>query len=171
MLRTGTLVLAGLVLLGCQPKPETAEQMKTRMDTESAAAQTAIEAKNALFMRWVAEQKPDSIATLYAASGRIMAPNMAVVSGPEGVAGFMKGMYAPNTTVALTLTADEVTANGPLAIERGHWTYTITPVAGAPTGTMAVSDSGSYLVHWHQIDGDWKLVDDIWNSVNPPMKM
>ena len=42
-------LLAGAAL-GCQPKAETAEEAQARMDTESAAAKTAIEAQVAEFV-------------------------------------------------------------------------------------------------------------------------
>ena len=63
----------------------------------------------------------------------------------------------------LTLNPQSVSANGPLAVERGTYSVTFTP----PGATAPITDTGKYLAHWHLIGGKWMMVDDIWNSDLP----
>jgi len=158
-----TVVLAlGLgVMAGCAPKPETPEQAEARMTAEAASARTAIEASNQQFVMHFNAGHGDSVAAFYAEDGRVMAPNMAVASGRQAIAASM-GMMAGAT---LALTTESVAASGPLAVERGTYTITLTP----PGAKAPITDNGKYLVHWHKVGDKWMMVDDIWNSDLPPM--
>ena len=48
------------------------------------------------------------------------------------------------------------------AVEEGNWTWT------APTPKGEQKDNGKFLVIWQKIGGTWKVVQDMWNSDNPP---
>ena len=161
--RRGFLFLMSATVLfgGCAPKAETAEQAEARMTSETAAARTAIEASNASFMTHFNAGQGDSVAAHYTEDGRVMAPNMAVASGRQAIAGSM-GMMAGAT---LVLTTESVSASGPLAVERGTYKLTLTP----PGMTAPITDTGKYLVHWHKVGDNWMMVDDIWNSDLPAM--
>jgi ketosteroid isomerase-like protein len=68
----------------------------------------------------------------------------------------------------LTLRAEVVAANGPVAVEVGRWNFAYPAGAKRPPVGPA-SDSGKYIVHWAKTNGDWVMVHDIWNSdVVPP---
>ncbi len=153
-------LLAILVVAGCQPAAETPEAAKTRMDTETAAARQAIEAANTKLTAHLAAGHGDSCATFYADDGRLMPPNGKAAVGRAAIA----GVFSSLGKAALTLTTEDVVANGPVALERGAYKMTITPASGP-----AVTENGKYLVHWHRVGDQWKLVDDIWNSDNPAM--
>jgi ketosteroid isomerase-like protein len=155
----GAVALLG----GCQPAAETAEQADQRMSAESAAAKTAIEASNAQFAAHFNAGHGDSVAAIYADNGRVLAPNTPAVSGRAAITAFMATM-APMKP-ALTLTTQSVAANGPLAVEMGTYSFTMTP-PGAPA---PITDTGKYLVHWHKVGDKWMMVDDIWNSDLPAM--
>ena len=60
-----------------------------------------------------------------------------------------------------------VVANGPIAVERGNWTFDFKPGKGAPPGMGAMTDQGKYLTHWHDVGGQWLMAEDIWNSDTP----
>jgi ketosteroid isomerase-like protein len=157
----------GLVALvtaaACQPAPETAEQMRERIDRESAAAREAIAVANTQMSQYMAAGQFDSIAMLYADDGRVMPPGSPAAVGREAIARHMaQGSQAGS--FALNLITDAVTANGPLAIERGTYTYAFTPGPNAPKDVVAMADTGKYLVRWKQVDGRWLIMDDIWNS-------
>jgi ketosteroid isomerase-like protein len=158
MAALGTLAL----MTGCQPAAETAEQAETRMDGEATAARTAIEASNAQFVAHFNAGHGDSVAAFFAEDGRVMGPNLPVVSGRQAIAGAM-GMEAASPT--LVLTTESVVANGPLAVEVGTYRITLNP-PGAPA---PITDTGKYLVHWHKVGDRWMMVDDIWNSDLPAM--
>ena len=167
-MRVGTWLAVPLALgmtLGCQPTAETAEQAQARMDTESAAAKTAIEAQVAEFVSHFNQGHADVAGGFYAEQGRVMPPNEPAQLGRAAIIAGMTPFMAMKPT--LTLTTESVVANGPIAIERGMYSVTFTP----PGSPAPVSDTGKYLVHWHLIDGKWLMVDDIWNSDQPPMPM
>jgi ketosteroid isomerase-like protein len=157
----GVVTLLGAVAMfaGCQPAAETAEQAEARMASEAAAARTAIEASNVRFAAHFNAGQGDSVAAHYTEDGRVMAPNMPVASGRQAIAASM-GMMGGAT---LVLTAESVAANGPLAIERGTYSITLTP----PGATAPITDTGKFLVHWRKVGDMWLKVDDIWNSDLP----
>jgi ketosteroid isomerase-like protein len=153
--------VAAIVVLGCQQAAETPEQRDARITTESAAAKTAIEARNAEFVTHFNQGHTDQVVALYADDGVVMAPNAPAVEGKAAMQAMMNGMFADKAQLALT--TKSVVANGPLAIERGVFRLTLTP-AGAPA---AVTDTGKYLVHWRNVGGQWFLVEDMFNSDLP----
>lgn len=157
MFALGTLA----VLAGCQPAAETAEQAEQRVASETAAAKTAIEASNASFVVHFNAGQGDSIAAHYTEDGRVMGPNMPAAVGRAAIAGSM-GMMAGAT---LALNTESVAANGPMAVERGTYSITLTP----PGATAPITDTGKYLVHWHKVGDKWMMVEDIWNSDLPAM--
>jgi len=164
MYRTrGVMSLLGAVAMfaACQPAAETAEQAEARMTSEASAARAAIEATQIRFAAHFNAGQGDSLAAHYTEDGRVMAPNTPVASGRQAIAASM-GMMGGAT---LVLTTESVAANGPLAIERGTYSITLTP----PGATAQVTDTGKYLVHWRKVGDTWLKVDDIWNSDLPAM--
>jgi ketosteroid isomerase-like protein len=66
-------------------------------------------------------------------------------------------------TVAVDVSQREVIIAGDVAIERGSFTWKVTPAGGSD-----VEDHGSFLAIWRrQPDGAWKLARNIWNSTLP----
>jgi uncharacterized protein (TIGR02246 family) len=159
-MRSATIVGVALVLAGCQAK-ETAEQAQARMATESAAAKTAIEAVNAEFTSHVNQGHASVVAGYYTDDAVFMAPNEPAATGKAAIQTALEGLMTMKPQ--LTLTTASVTANGPLAVERGTYIMEMTP-PGAPG---AVSDTGKFLVHWRLVDGKWRLAEDIFNSNLP----
>jgi ketosteroid isomerase-like protein len=154
-----------LAAVACQPKAETAEQAQTRMQTESAAAKTVIDSVDREFTTHFNMGHPDLVAAMYAENAVAMPPNMPAAVGREAIKAVLAGFVAMKAQ--LTLTSAAVSANGPMAVERGTYSVTFTP----PGATTPITDTGKYLVHWHLIDGKWQLADDIWNSDLPAMPM
>lgn len=159
-MRTRSIAALVLVLAACKPQPETAEQMNARMSAEADSAKTYIEAANAAAARHMAAGNTDSALAHYADNAVVMMPGMPPMQGKaaitQGFRGMMQQMGGSMTIAFHTL---NVSASGPVAIERGHWVMT------AP-----MADSGNYLTHWHKMDGRWMIVEDINNS-SAPMPM
>ncbi|MGH7645106.1 MAG: hypothetical protein ACREMR_05925, partial [Gemmatimonadales bacterium] len=57
-------------------------------------------------------------------------------------------------------------ASGPLAVEVGRWTFVLPAAAKRPPGVPA-ADSGKYMTRWVNHNGQWLMVQDIWNSDTP----
>ena len=156
------VVAAGLTA-ACQPAAETPQQAETRMNTESAAVKAIVDSLDREFATHFNMAHADVVAAMYTEQGHMMAPNMAEAVGRDAIKAGLAGMGAMKPE--LKLSAQSVTANGPMAIERGTYEFTFTP----PGMTAPMTDKGKYLVHWHQVGGHWLLADDIWNSDMPPM--
>jgi uncharacterized protein (TIGR02246 family) len=160
-------VAASFVLLlsvvGCQGRngddPATLAQ-------QSADVRRIIDAHNADAVRWYAAGQIDSVAGLFAPDARQMGPNAAPLVGREAIREYWT-QAASLGTWTFTLSAQDVTANGPLAIERGKYTLTFTPGPNAPGGMSAFTDRGNYLVQWRRENGKWLIVNDIATSEQP----
>jgi len=132
----------------------------------SASAKQAIDAANAQWPRLTSTGHADSIAEFYAADALIMPPNMATMKGKDAIKAFFATMNTMDPRPILTLRAETVAGAGTTAIERGRWNWAFAAGAKLPPGMPAV-DSGKYIVRWEQQNGQWRMVDDIWNSDSP----
>jgi ketosteroid isomerase-like protein len=159
----GMAVLALGLMAACQPKAETPEQAQTRMNTESAAAKVVIDSLDVEFAKHFNMGHADLVAAFYTEQGHLMAPNMAAAVGRPAITQGLAGMAAMKPD--LKLTSEVVVANGPIAVERGTYSFTFTP----PGATAPMTDTGKYLVHWQLVGGKWLMAEDIWNSDKEPM--
>jgi ketosteroid isomerase-like protein len=163
--------VAGVVLLGlaCQPAEvaETPEAMQARLDLESAAFRSAVEAMGLKTEQWEAAGLTDSILSMYAEDAVVAFSNQPVLRGHQAMRENAAAMYALGTA-SLDLRTENASASGPLGVERGTYVYNFTPGPNAPPAFAAMfPDSGSYLTHWHLMDGQWKIVELVVNSMKP----
>ena len=94
----------------------------------------------------------------------LMPPNQPVVAGKAAVKAWFEGMLQQFRTSGVDATIDEIAVSGDLAIDRGSYRWTLTPVGGGSDVTMV----GGYVVVWRaQADGSWKFAREIWNSSEP----
>lgn len=152
------------VLFACQAT-ETEDQMRARMQAESDSARAAIEAAAAAFSQHFNAGHADSAGAFYAPNAVLMPAGAPAVTGRDSIVAALQGFFGmmpPGASFALEV--QRVTANGPMAVDRGAWTMT-TPT---PDGEPMVA-RGKYLVHWRRIDGRWLMVENIWNDDAPPM--
>lgn len=158
-----TAAVAALALAACT-KTETPEQAQARMQAEADSLRPILEAAGPNMSRWIAAKQSDSIAQLYASDAAIMPPNMPAVTGRDALKAMFDTAFAAGA-MTLTFTVGSVTANGPMAVERGTFRTSFTPTgASAP----AMSGTGKYLTHWQKTDGQWLIAADIWNDDAPP---
>jgi len=150
-----TLSILLAAALGCQaaPPPDT-----------TAQAKKAIDGADASWARLTATGHADRLADLYHANGVMLPPNMPPVHGRDAIRGFMTTMNSMSSPPpVLTVRAESVWAQGPLALELGRWNFAWPAAAKRPRGAPAV-DSGKYMVRWMNENGRWRMVQDIWNS-------
>jgi ketosteroid isomerase-like protein len=150
-----------VVFAGCAPKAETPEQADARIATESAAARQAIEAANAEFVQHFNQAHGDIVSQAYAEDGMLAVVNAPVAKGRQAIAKMVSDLAPMKAT--LILATESVAANGPLAVERGTYSLTMTP-PGAPG---PVTENGTFLVHWHKVGDRWLRVDDVATSDKP----
>jgi ketosteroid isomerase-like protein len=154
-----------LLLAGCM-KPETAEQAQARMSREVAAARPALDSIARRWERYTAADQADSIAMLFTEQGEQLPPNTPAKVGRPAIQAFQTQLFSQGRTT-ISISTDEVLANGPLAVSRGAYTLEVKPGAQSPPGMKAVADTGKYLIHWHQAGTKWLIADVAWNSNIP----
>ncbi len=157
-------VTAAAALAACTPQGQSAETTQAGMEAEAAAARTAIEAINA---EWVAHFDAghiDSLGKYYTENAVSMPPAKPAVIGRAAIVADMKSEPPPpGMTQKLVLNVANVVASGPIALERGTYIYSLTPTAGG----VGIAINGKYLTHWHQVDGQWLIAEQIWNDDAP----
>ncbi len=156
--------VAMLALAACAPKPETPEQMATRMRAEADSAKTAIETANARFVRLVGAGKADSAAMNYAEDAVLMLSNAPPAAGRAAIQTKLAELVGYGTW-EMSVTTTRVDANGPLAVEQGTYVQNFKPGPHAPAGMAAMfPDTGKYLTGWKKVNGAWLIFADISNS-------
>jgi uncharacterized protein (TIGR02246 family) len=97
-----------------------------------------------------------ALAALYAADAVVMAPGSEPATGHAAIEEhFRQGLEASGGSTNKIKTL-EVMAGDDWAVEVGSF------VADAADGTHL--DHGRFVAVWKKVDGDWKLLRDIWNS-------
>jgi uncharacterized protein (TIGR02246 family) len=125
---------------------------------DRSALKSEIEKANQEFMDAVAARDANAVAALYTEDALVLPPNTPAIQGREGARNFFSG--AINSGVSkVNLVTHEVEGDGQTAIERGAYEMMV-------DGDVVV-DKGKYLVHWRNVDGEWKLNKDMFNSDLP----
>ncbi len=138
-------------------------------DTAAAAAAPAVDTAaiashiHDLDQRWsqaAARHDVDAFTSFYARDGLAMPPGAGTATGPEAIANALRGLLA-DTTIALRFEPRtlHVGAAGDMAWEHGTWEVR---KVGAD-----VLDHGKFVVVWKNVDGEWKVAADIYNSDQP----
>ncbi|MBI4543306.1 MAG: DUF4440 domain-containing protein [Gemmatimonadetes bacterium] len=156
-----------LAAAGCQAT-ETAEQMQTRIDQESAAFRAVLDSLAPKFQAWAAAGQVDSIANLYMENANLLPANEPMVVGREAIRAKFTQWFSWGTWT-YTISIQAALANGPIGLERGTYSMSFAPGPNAPAGMTAMAETGKYLVHWHNMGGQWMIADDIGNSDRPMM--
>lgn len=133
------------------------------LEDTSTQIRTIIERHNADLARWYQAGEMDSVASLFAIDARQMGPNTEPLEGRAAIRAFWE-QVAGLGNWTFTLDTREVTAYGPLAVERGTYTLHFEPGSEALPGMAASADTGNYLVQWRREDGRWLIVNDIATS-------
>jgi ketosteroid isomerase-like protein len=147
-------LLCLVVVAGCQPRA---------VEDESAAVRQIIEAYNANLARWYEAGMMDSVAWVFAADARQMGPNTEPLVGREAIREFWS-QVAGLGTWTFEINTEEVTAYGPVAVERGTYTLDFKPGDAALPGMAASADTGNHLVEWRLEDGRWLIVNHVATS-------
>ena len=153
-------LFAAALLSACE-RPGTPQPQGAATEAETDSARAAIAEGNALWVRFVNENKPDSLGTMYTENGVMMAPDVPMATGKENIVAQIRPFVLPGGT--LTISSENVSVSGPIAVSRGTYTYT----APAQGGNPAVNARGKFLEHWHKVDGRWLIAENIWNNDAP----
>lgn len=143
---TSTIVaVASLVVLGCQPR------------ADSAAEREALRAADVAFARATAESGADGWVSYFAEDGVMFRPGGAVV-GQDSILAMVTAWFADDAfTLAWEPQHAEVSKTGDLGYTYGRYRST-----GRDSMNNQVTGTGSYVTVWRkQPDGTWKVALDI----------
>lgn len=161
MSKAKLLVIAGLsgLLFACS-----ANDGSNKSPTVSAAAhEQAIREINEQWLAMIRDHDAAAVSRLYTADGAMMAPGAPIAQGHPALEKAWSGlMQMPG--FGLTFEADQivVASGGDMALDRGGYQLSL----DGPDG--ATKDIGKYVVVWRNIDGQWKVAADIFNSDGAP---
>jgi uncharacterized protein (TIGR02246 family) len=124
----------------------------------STEVRDAIAAADEKFMAAFNRGDAAGLAALYTENGQLLPPNSDFVTGRQAIQAFWQGAMDMGIKSA-KLEIVEVEGHGDTAIEVSK--YTLSGEAGQ------VLDTGKYIIIWKQVDGQWKLHRDIFNSSVP----
>lgn len=130
---------------------------------DTAAIESEIKQNARTFATAINAGDIDTVVALYAPDAVVMAPGTTAVAGHEAIRALFVQLGEQLRGSGLTFAmsdGDVVGVSGDLAWHSGG--YTINDAGGAAV------DSGSYIVALRNVEGNWQVVRDIWNSDRPP---
>lgn len=136
------------LLIGCAP-----QQLQDNTDV----ARTAIDASNAIWHSAISNGDAAGVASRYTEDAQLMPPNSPTINGRAAIQEFFQGILDAGLTIELETT--EVRGGGDIAWEIG--------TAQIITTDGQVVDDVKYIVVWTEVDGDWLMHRDIFNSNLP----
>ena len=150
-------LMSGLsvLLLGCGPNAAS----NTSTQDNSVAHEQAISKTNETWLALIRDHDAAGVSKLYASDGAMMAPGAPIAQGQPALEKAWGGlMHMPG--FGLTFKADKITvaSGGDMALDRGTYQLSLAGPKG-PT-----KDVGKYVVVWQNIEGQWKVAADIFNS-------
>ena len=134
-----------LIIAGCSPK--------------LADVSSEIQSANDEFVKAFMSGDAQAVADMYTADAKLYPENSDAVKGTEAIAKFWGGAISMGVKEVMLETVS-ATRYGNMAVEEGQY------MLHAEGGNMI--DHGKYLVTWENVNGQWKISKDIWNSSNPP---
>ena len=166
--RTTMLLLSVGFALACQQEPATEQGSETDPAVDAAAVTEAITAKDRAYGDAVVAGDIDAIMAQYAPDAILLPPGAPRMEGSAAIRSMFEAWVQEGLPSSMTLTTGDVTVAS--AGDYAHAVGSFSLSGTAPDGTEW-GDEGKYLAVWKNVDGDWKMVADIWNSDNPPMGM
>ncbi len=154
------LAVAALSHAACTPQ-RTAATDTTRTVTQAGdetSARQQIEPTDKVFSDGLTKGDATAILPLYADDAQLMLPGAKAFKGRKDIGAAFASDNAKYTNV--NLTTDDIITGGDLAVQTGHYSWTLTPKGGKPT-----PDVGKFVTVWkRQADGNYKIIRDIANS-------
>ena len=120
----------------------------------------SIEGQNAKAVCAYATGDADALAALVGEDAWQMPPNLPALVGRVAIRDFWRNAFGWGQW-NFKFETQSVSANGPLAVERGKYVLRFTAGPAAPPGMRSFEDRGNYLVHWRrESDNHWRVVAD-----------
>lgn len=163
---SASFVLVGLLAVAScaqEPAPGAASAPAQPM-VDAADDIAAIKTARDAFMAAYEQGDAEAIGRLYTEDA-ISEPNhQPTLAGREAIVNSLRTLFE-QVEVKPVLTPDETKTLGNVGLDRGHYTVTVTPKAGASPTTA----EGRYLVIFRKgEDGQWRVWRDMDNGRMPP---
>jgi len=163
--RIVVLVWAAGLALACQTQDEATEQAsETSPAIDEAAVTEAIAAKDRAYGEAVVAGDVEAIMQQYAADAVLLPPGAPMAEGTAAIRPIFDAWVEQGLPTSMTLTTDDVTVTA-----SGDYAYAVgsASLSGTAPDGSEWSEVGKYVAVWKNVDGDWKMVADIWNSDIP----
>lgn len=151
------LIVAAL-LMACQP-----------IRPEGVAAQAAAPSAEEQFMTTIlaheeAYQNEDweAFVNFYAEDAISHAPGFPADKGKAAIATAVQGLFTAYD-LERTFQVADFEIHGDFATRTGEWTQILTPTDGGEP----ITEVGRCILGWQKIDGEWKVIWEIWNTYDP----
>jgi ketosteroid isomerase-like protein len=145
------LTFTFLFLAGCQSATNSRAPQQNELRQASAEWDRLFNAADA-----------SKLGLLYAEDAISMPPNNPTIRGRQAIQADFESLFASNVARHETK-LDEILMEGNLAIEVAHYRLTYKPRSGGPE----IVESGKHLECRGKIDGQWKIMVEIWNLDTP----
>jgi uncharacterized protein (TIGR02246 family) len=159
-LKHAAIVAAGVAALAaCTQQAPPAPEAPTAPVADTAADEAAIRAINPAWFAAYNSGDAAAVAALYAEDAVVSPPDTAALRGSAAIREFFVKEIAGSSAAGLDFRAGaspEFGVSGDLGWE---WnTFTVTDASGAAV------DTGKYTTLYGRVDGQWRIIRDIWNS-------
>jgi uncharacterized protein (TIGR02246 family) len=131
---------------------------------DTAAITGALDSLNQALHVAVAARDTDAVVSMYTDDARFLPAGMPLVEGREGIrAAWVGFLSTPGLDLSATSGNPIITEAGDMVIDVGGYSMKFT----GPKGE-AMEDVGKYVTVYRKVDGQWKIVVDIFNSDKAP---
>ena len=161
MLKAKALLIAGLsgLLIACSANGGS----DTSAADSGAAHEQAIRKTNEQWLALIRDHDAAAVSRLYTADGAMMAPGAPIAQGQPALEKAWSGlMQMPGFGLTFEANQIVVASGDDMALDRGTYEFSL----DGPDG--ATKDIGKYVVVWRNVDGQWKVAADIFNSDGAP---
>ncbi len=152
------LVLAlPLLLAGCAGGQQQAPTV------DSAAISAVIDSLGQAMNAAFAAKDTNAIMAFYTDDAHVLPANAARADGQEAIRKSWAGVLAmPGFALTVTSGQKTVSQAGDLVVELGTYDFKVTGPKQKP-----MHDVGKFVTVWKQVNGQWKMLVDTWNSDTP----
>ena len=152
-----------VVLVGCAPAAPPPSPPPAPV-ADAPADIAALNAARAAFMAAYEQGDAEAIGKLYTAEAISEPNNQPTLKGRDAIVASLKSMFE-QVSLKAVLTPEETRTLGSVGLDRGRYTVTVTPKAGAPP----TSAEGRYMVVYVKgADGTWQVSRDMDNAAGAP---
>lgn len=142
--------LMGLIAAGCGPSVNLEQERSALMAQDRAWSESTKDS-----------QKFNSY---FASDASMYPPGMPIARGSDAIRKAAGEMFAmPGFSIQWSATKAAVGSGGDLGYTSGTYTMSVNDPTGKP-----MTENGKYVTVWKKVDGQWKVVEDIFNGDTPP---